>query len=241
MNGALVPLPLGDEAADAEGISPASATLVHESLKLLVKDSDLENARIKRWRKTGQPVAGAVQAAAFSNGDAFLATRNYGYGRSIIATSAFDARSGNLPARRSFVPLVHELITWAAGGGVELNVDSAWSPNYALDSNAGGLTAKNFPQPRPQRSAAARAHRSAPTALRRRHAGRPARQRLRPGNLEVVSGGGVHPVSIRKLPRPLGFPLPPERRRRASRVRRSHAVAGRKMIIEEATQRTSGG
>lgn len=144
MDGALVPLPLGDEAAEADGISPASSTFVHESLKGFVNDADLESTRITRWRKTGAPTLGAVQAAAFSNGDAFLATRNYGNGRSIVATCAFDARSGNLPARRSFVPLVHELIAWAAGGGVELNVDSAWSPNFTLDSSAGGLTAKYF-------------------------------------------------------------------------------------------------
>ncbi|MES2922314.1 MAG: PA14 domain-containing protein [Verrucomicrobiota bacterium] len=144
MDGALVPLPLGEDAADADGISPASSTFVHESLKGFVKDPDMENTRIKRWKKTGQPASGGVQAAAFANGDAFLATRNYGNGRSIVATCAFDARSGNLPARRSFVPLVHELVTWAAGGGMELNVDSAWSPNFALDSNAGGLSAKYF-------------------------------------------------------------------------------------------------
>jgi len=144
MDGALLPLPLGDESAQAEGISPAASTFVHESLKLLAKDKDWESARVLRWRKTGAPVAGGVQAAAFSNGDAFLATRPYGRGRCILATCAFDARSGNLPARRSFVPLIHELVTWAAGGGVELNVDAAWSPGFALDSNGGGLSAKYF-------------------------------------------------------------------------------------------------
>ena len=144
MDGALVPLPLGEETADAGGISPAASTFGHESLKLFVKNADLETASVKRWRKTGSPVAGGVQAAAFSNGDAFLATRNYGSGRSILATCAFDARAGNLPARRAFVPLLHELVTWAAGGGVELNVDAAWSPGFALDSNSGGLSARYF-------------------------------------------------------------------------------------------------
>lgn len=144
MDGALLPLPLGDESAQAEGISPAASTFVHESLKLLAKDKDWESARVLRWRKTQAPVAGGVQAAAFSNGDAFLATRPYGRGRCILATCAFDARSGNLPARRSFVPLIHELVTWAAGGGVELNVDSAWSPSFALNSSGGGLAAKYF-------------------------------------------------------------------------------------------------
>jgi hypothetical protein len=43
-----------------------------------------------------------------------------------------------LPARRAFVPLVHELVTWAAGGGIDLNVGSAWSPSVVLNSAAGG-------------------------------------------------------------------------------------------------------
>jgi len=144
MDGPLLPLPLGEESADAAGVSPATATFVHESLKLFLKDADLEATRINRWRKTGKPVPGGIQAAALSNGDAFLATRNYGSGRSILATCAFDARSGNLPARRAFVPLVHELVNWVAGGGVELNVASAWSPSFALDSGGGGLSAKYF-------------------------------------------------------------------------------------------------
>ncbi|MEY3897920.1 MAG: hypothetical protein RLZZ214_3441, partial [Verrucomicrobiota bacterium] len=144
MDGSLVPLPLGDESMAPEGISPAASTFVHESLNLFSKDKDLESSRVTRWRKTGTPVAGGVQAAAFTNGDAFLASRQFGSGRIILATCAFDARSGNLPARRSFVPLIHELVTWAAGGGVELNVDAAWNPGFALNANGGGLSAKYF-------------------------------------------------------------------------------------------------
>jgi hypothetical protein len=144
VDGLLVPLPLAEESTDIKGISPATSTFVHESLKLFMKDADLEATRVNRWRKTGEAVPGGVQAAAFSNGDAFLATRSYGSGRTIVATCAFDARSGNLPARRAFVPLIHELVSWAAGGGVELNVDSAWSPSFSLSSGSGGLSAKYF-------------------------------------------------------------------------------------------------
>ena len=143
-DGLLVPLPLGEEAADRDGIAPAASTFVHESLKMFSKAGDLESARVTRWRKSGKPVPGGVQAAAFSNGDAFLATRNYGNGRTMLATCSFDARSGNLPARKSFVPLVHELVNWAAGGGIQWNVDAAWSPSFALDSSGGGLSATYF-------------------------------------------------------------------------------------------------
>ncbi|MEO8615970.1 MAG: PA14 domain-containing protein [Luteolibacter sp.] len=144
VDGPLLPLPLGDETTDTAGVSPATSTFVHESLKMFIKDADLETARVNRWRKSGSPVPGGVLAAAYSNGDAFLATRNYGNGRSIVATCAFDGRSGNLPARRSFVPLIHELVNWLAGGGVELNVDSAWSPAVSVNSGSGGLSAKYF-------------------------------------------------------------------------------------------------
>ncbi|MBC8127357.1 MAG: BatA domain-containing protein [Gloeobacteraceae cyanobacterium ES-bin-144] len=144
MDGPLVPLTLGEEFTDTEGISPATSTFVHESLKLFVKSEDLESARIKRWRKTEVSEGVGTKGAAFTNGDTFIAARNYGNGRSIIATCAFDARSGNLPARKVFVPLVHELITWAAGGGAELNAESTWSPSFALNSSAGGLSAKYF-------------------------------------------------------------------------------------------------
>ena len=141
IDGPVLALPLGAEAIAADGISPAPATFVHEALDLFVKKSDLAEAAVTRWRKTGKANPGGIQAAAFSNGDAFLATRQYGAGRTILATCAFDSRAGNLPAKRAFVPLIHQLITWAAGRGVELNVSSAWSPSVVLNSGGGGLSA----------------------------------------------------------------------------------------------------
>lgn len=144
IDGRLLPMTLGDEATDLEGISPASSTFVHEALGALAKTSDLGGAKLKRWRKTGETTPGGVQAAAFSNGDAFLSSRSYGNGRTFLAACAFDTRSGNLPARSSFVPLVHELVTWVAGGGVNLNVDAAWSPGITLNGINGGLSAKYY-------------------------------------------------------------------------------------------------
>jgi PA14 domain/Aerotolerance regulator N-terminal/von Willebrand factor type A domain len=144
VDGLLLPTPLGDESTDSAGIAPANSTFAHESLALFLKNTDLKATRINRWRKTGKPVPGGMLAAAYSNGDAFLAIRNYARGRSVLATCAFDTRSGNLPAQKTFVPLVHELVNWLAGGGVEQNVDSSWGPRFALDSNSGGLSSKFF-------------------------------------------------------------------------------------------------
>jgi len=144
IDGKLLPMALGEEAADMEGVSPATSTFVHEALGIFIKNGDLQSCQVKRWRKTGETTSGGVQAAAFSNGDAFLASRHYGNGRTLLATCAFDTRSGNLPARSSFVPLVHELVTWAAGGGVNLNIEASWSPSIALNGVNGGLSAEYF-------------------------------------------------------------------------------------------------
>lgn len=143
-DGSVLPLKLEAESADEKGISPSSNTFHHEALAWAADErrSDLGGAVIRRWRKSAlQPGEGAL-AAAFGNGDPFLATRGYGRGRCVVATCAFDGRAGNLPGRAAFVPLVHELVAWAAGGGVQWNLDPAWSPSVVLDSrSSGGLAA----------------------------------------------------------------------------------------------------
>jgi len=144
-DGLLLPMPLGEMSVDADGTSPAPSTFLHESVSLFQdeKNSDLSAARVKQWRKTGE-ATGGVQAAAYLNGDTFLAAKNYGNGRTMLATCAFDARSGNLPALRAFVPLIHELVAWSAGTGVNLNVDAAWSPSVAIHGSSGGLTGSYY-------------------------------------------------------------------------------------------------
>ncbi len=145
-DGPLLPMPIGDITVDAEGVSPSPATFLHEAVALFKdeRNSDLAAAKVKLWRKTGEPTGG-VQAAAFLNGDPFLAAKNYGSGRTLLATCAFDSRSGNLPALRGFVPLLHELVAWTAGNGTGLNVEAAWSPSVALQGSSGGLTASYWP------------------------------------------------------------------------------------------------
>jgi hypothetical protein len=146
-DGPLMPLELGEETGNPKGVSPAPATFQHESLALFRDEaaSDLGQAVIQRWCKAETRPGSGVVGARFSNGDPFLAGRIYGRGRCLMLTCAFDRRSGNLPARTSFVPLVHELVSWAAGGGPGLNIDAAWSPSIALGrSFEGGLVAKYY-------------------------------------------------------------------------------------------------
>jgi hypothetical protein len=148
-DGPLLPLTLDATTTDDKGISPAPQTFRHEALAWAADDrrSDLGGAVIRRWRtSTVRPDCGTL-AATFGNGDPFLATRGYGRGRCVVATCAFDARAGNLPGRAAFVPLVQELVAWAAGGGVNWNLDPAWSPSLVLDSrSSGGLAARYFRQ-----------------------------------------------------------------------------------------------
>ncbi len=144
-DGALLPLALGAESASDKGVSPIPNTFHHAALAWAGDErrSDLGGAVIRRWRKSTLLPGTGTLAASFGNGDAFLATRGYGAGRCVVATCAFDARAGNLPARAAFVPLVQELVAWAAGGGVNWNLDPAWSPSVALDSrSSGGLAAR---------------------------------------------------------------------------------------------------
>ena len=154
------PSPSNAETSSQQGVSPASNSFRHEALAWAADDrrSDLGGAVIRRWRKaTVTQDSNAMLAAAFTNGDPFLATRGYGRGRCAVATCAFDARAGNLPGRAAFVPLVHELVAWAAGGGVNLNVESAWSPSFVLDSrSSGGLAARYCRQKRQHRKSGVR-------------------------------------------------------------------------------------
>jgi len=148
-DGKLLPLTLGVETAAATGVSPNANSFRHAALAWAGDErrSDLGGAVIRRWRKSTLSPDNGTLAAAFGNGDPFLATRGYGRGRCVLATCAFDARAGNLPGRAAFVPLVHELVAWTAGGGVNWNLEPAWSPSLMLDSrSSGGLTAHYFRQ-----------------------------------------------------------------------------------------------
>ncbi|MFM1559191.1 MAG: PA14 domain-containing protein [Roseibacillus sp.] len=139
-DGELIPVELGALEADEEGLHPAPSTFDHETLVLFKdnKASDLGKARVSGYRKVTAKRKGGSIAARLSNGEPFLAGRNYGKGRVLLSASAFDVRTGNLPTRRSFVPLVHELVTWLAGaGGVSLNVEANWRPALALPGGGG--------------------------------------------------------------------------------------------------------
>lgn len=146
-DGVVMPLKLGEMSLPKNGVQAAPGSFDHPVLRLFKDEAgqDLGDAVIDGYRSSSDLVEGALAAARYSDGEIFLATRDYGSGRIIVTTTALDARLGNLPARPSFVPFVHELTNWLAGGqAVDLNVRASWSPTLGLPGG-GGLSAKYRP------------------------------------------------------------------------------------------------
>lgn len=137
--GALLPSLLEGEKVDLAGVSPAPATFVHESLQIFTEQGDLSKSVLNRWYGLGKLGPRAVVGASLSNGEPWLVSQNYGQGRCLLVTTLFDSRAGNLPAKSSFVPLVHELVTWLSDSGATLNVEASWSPRYRLALPKAGL------------------------------------------------------------------------------------------------------
>ncbi|MDG2400720.1 MAG: PA14 domain-containing protein [Akkermansiaceae bacterium] len=143
-DGKLMPLKLGEMRLPEKGVQAAPGTFDHPVLRLFKDEvgQDLGEAVIEGYRASSDLVEGALAAARYSDGEIFLATRNYGNGRVIVTTTALDARMGSLPARPSFVPFVHEMTNWLAGGQtVNLNVRASWNPSLSLPGG-GGLKAE---------------------------------------------------------------------------------------------------
>ena len=143
-DGKLMPLKLGEMRLPKNGVQAAPGTFDHPVLRLFKDEvgQDLGEAVIDGYRYSSNLVEGALSAARYSDGEIFLATRNYGNGRVIVTTTPLDARMGSLPARPSFVPFVHEMTNWLAGGQtVDLNVRASWSPSLSLPGG-GGLKAE---------------------------------------------------------------------------------------------------
>jgi hypothetical protein len=146
ISGPVLPLVLGEGMVSEAGIKLEASTFMHESLAWFKGESGLGDALIKVWRKSGDAIRGATTGAAFSNGDAFLGAMDYGKGRIMLVTCPLDARAGNLAAKPAFVPLIHELVTWTAGGGIELNIAASWSPSINLGLGDHGLRGRYFTQ-----------------------------------------------------------------------------------------------
>lgn len=143
-DGKVMPLKLGEMRLPEKGVRAAPGTFDHPVLRLFKDEvgQDLGEAVFEGYRTSSDLVDGALAAARYSDGEIFLATQNYGDGRVVVTSTALDARMGSLPARPSFVPFVHEMTNWLAGGQtVDLNVRASWNPALSLPGG-GGLKAE---------------------------------------------------------------------------------------------------
>jgi len=146
-DGAVMPLKIGEMVLPEGGVQVVQRSFDHPSLRMFQEEagSDLGEALIEGYRKSSDLIEGALVAARYSDGGVFLATRNYGRGRIMVSTTGFHSRLGNLPARRSYLPFVHEITNWLTQGrGLELNVRASWSPSLVLPGGL-GLSAQYRP------------------------------------------------------------------------------------------------
>jgi len=146
IDGNLTPVSLKEIYTEKDGVSPAPSPFDHPTLKLFSDDkkSDLGSALLSVIREVEEADSARYVIGRYVNGKPFLTAKTYGQGRVVMATCGFDSRSGNLPGKESFVPFVHELITWLAGAsGVDLNVAASWSPTVFLPGG-GGLKGEYF-------------------------------------------------------------------------------------------------
>ncbi|GHC47023.1 PA14 domain-containing protein [Roseibacillus persicicus] len=141
---AVLPALLEEGQGDLQGVSPAPATFAHESLQHFREQGDLSKSVFHRWCEVGELGDRAVLGASLANGEPWLISQSLGQGRCLLVTTLFDSRAGNLPAKSSFVPLVHELVTWLGGSGADLNVEASWSPRFRLAPASGGLKGRYF-------------------------------------------------------------------------------------------------
>jgi hypothetical protein len=92
-------------------------SLSHPALEMLAQSqSDLSSATIySHWKLDAPPNDAAVRVGALlEDGDPFVVERKCGAGYVIMTAISLDADDSDLPALKSFVPLVHELAYYLA-------------------------------------------------------------------------------------------------------------------------------
>ncbi|MFT5904747.1 MAG: hypothetical protein ACI9E1_000333 [Cryomorphaceae bacterium] len=154
-DGQVIPVGLEEIQTERDGVTPAPDTFDHPMLSLFAneKKSDLGNSLISVFRKVDERQSARYVVARYANGEPFLTAKPYGQGRVVLATCGFDSHSSNLPAKKSFVPFIHEMITWLAGsGGVNLNLTASWSPTIYLPGG-GGLRGEYYRGSKPAKQA----------------------------------------------------------------------------------------
>ncbi len=132
----LVPATLDERIAppDPAHVEPRSFT--HPALRLVAepRQSDAAMGLVACfWKLTTDAQDRDVRVGALlGQGEPLLVERQFGQGLVILAAMAMDRRDSNLPALRSFVPFVHELVYYlAAPRSVSANITAG--AEYAME------------------------------------------------------------------------------------------------------------
>ena len=141
----VTPLPLQTFTLSPETNRPSlkPSAFTHDALHNFRTGSDLGAVSAARHWLMDTDADPTRIAAGFDNDDPFLAVRRFGRGTVLLSAIPFDATVSSLPARGSFLPLVHELIYHLANPSMAtLNLLPHQGATILL---SGGDTAQNDP------------------------------------------------------------------------------------------------
>jgi hypothetical protein len=150
--GQVMPLLLGTMAEPGESKGPTLdlKSFSHPALKPL-QSSDLGAAIFDLyWTLETEPSGDVQIGARFATGEPFLAEREIGRGKVLQVNAPLDGTAGNLVARQSFLPLVHEMVYYLARPvAASLNLPPSRGATLQLgvfggSSAAGGLRGEYF-------------------------------------------------------------------------------------------------
>ena len=161
----LLPARLQEQIAfgqDEDFLTPSLSTFTADAI-LEVADagqSDFDKVIVSAyWKLETEESDQAVSVGArLVNGDPLLATRKLGEGSVCLLATGLDTKESNLPARRAFVPFMHEMVYWLSNPSRnQLNLEPGWEVTLPLmqsDSSQGiapgssGLQAEYFDNPK---------------------------------------------------------------------------------------------
>lgn len=133
----LLPFPLKTFASVSETNRPSirTASFDDDILAQFRTGSDLGTLSVDRFWLLNTEGQSARAIATFDQGDPFLALRRFGRGAVILSTIPFDMTVSTLPARGTFLPLVHELVYRLASPSMaNLNIKPTESATLLLTS-----------------------------------------------------------------------------------------------------------
>ncbi len=115
------------------------AHATHPALLALGQATDIDGVPLERWWRLGAADALASVGARLSDGAPFIAEKRLGAGVVLQLPISFEPADSVMVTRRAFVPMVHELVHYAARPvSVDLNIAPSRNPTIPLSTAFGG-------------------------------------------------------------------------------------------------------